>query len=50
MILVSETQYFWSEEKPEACKTIQQPVGILPPDWLHDAEFLGQVGIVDQGC
>ena len=35
-------QYFWSDENPGACKTSQQPVGILRPDWLAEAEYQGQ--------
>lgn len=35
------TQHFWSDNK-EDCKTIHQPVGILPPDWLRNATYLGE--------
>lgn len=34
------SQYVWFSDRDD-CKTIQQPVGILPPDWLRNATYLG---------
>lgn len=34
------SQYIWFSDRDE-CKTIHQPVGILPPDWLSNATYLG---------
>ena len=34
------SQYVWFDNI-DACKTIHQPVGILPPDWLSNATYLG---------
>lgn len=34
------SQYVWFDDS-DGCKTIHQPVGILPPDWLSNATYLG---------
>ena len=38
--LNSGAQYVWVSDG-EDCRRIQQPVGILPPDWLANATYLG---------
>lgn len=38
--LNSGSQYVWFDDQ-DNCKRIQQPVGILPPDWLSNATYLG---------
>lgn len=38
--LNSGAQYVWFSNR-EDCRRIQQPVGILPPDWLANATYLG---------
>ncbi len=38
--LNSGEQYMWFDDR-EDCKTIHQPVGILTPDWLSNATYLG---------
>ncbi len=38
--LNSGKQYVWFDNR-EDCKTIEQPVGILSPDWLSNATYLG---------
>ena len=38
--LNSGKQYVWFDNREE-CKTIHQPVGILSPDWLSEATYLG---------
>ena len=38
--LNSGAQYVWFSDG-EDCRRIQQPVGILPPDWLANATYFG---------
>ena len=38
--LNSGKQYVWYDDRQD-CKTIRQPVGILTPDWLSNATYLG---------
>lgn len=38
--LNSGAQYVWFDNRQD-CKTIHQPVGILTPDWLANATYLG---------
>ena len=38
--LNSGEQYVWFDNRQD-CKHIHQPVGILPPDWLAHATYLG---------
>lgn len=43
------TSYYFDREA-DTCKVIKFPVGILPPDWLKGAAYLGKENISSQEC
>lgn len=49
----NKTSFYWTTEEGagvKSCKTIEFPVGLLPPDWLQGADYRGRFSFDGVPC